>query len=190
MKKTIIVGGSIRKNGTCSNILKLFQKELKDKGTLFSLAEKKVGFCNACLLCDKSRKINCVMKDDYQLFIREVEKSKNIVFVTPIYGGNITGIMKNFIDRTNHYFNFNKLKGKKMFLILTGCLPIVKGESRLFENKKPINRIKEFFKEYAGITCCDFEYLGYYRVHPDKGNIFKDYPSIENDVKKYCDKLK
>jgi hypothetical protein len=90
--------------------------------------------------------------------------------------------MKNFIDRTNHYCNFNKWKNKKIFLILTGCID-------LSENKKPINRIKQFFKEYADITCCNFEYLGYYKIHPDTGNIFSDYPGIEKDIKKYCKKL-
>lgn len=146
MQKTILIGGSSRKNGTCSNILRLFQKILQQKGIIFSLAEKRIGFCNACLLCDKSRKVNCVMQDDFQLFIKEVEKSKNIVFVTPIYGGDITGIMKNFIDRTNHYFNFNKWKGKKMFLILTGCLPITKGESPVFETKNQLTESKNFLK--------------------------------------------
>jgi len=182
MNKTMIIGGSVRKTGTCSNISRLFEKELKDKSSLFLLSERRVGFCSACLLCDKHRNKNCPVKDDFQTFIKDVEKCKNIIFISPIYGGDITGTMKNFIDRTNHYCNFNKWKGKKIFLILTGCLSAS-------ENQKPIKRIKEFFKEYANITCCKFEHLGYYTVHPDTGNIFKDYPKVEKDIKKYCKKL-
>jgi multimeric flavodoxin WrbA len=182
MNKTIIISGSVRKNRTGANISKLFQKELKDKSVIFSLAEKKVGFCTSCLVCDKSRSKNCPINDDFQIFISEVKDCKNIIFVAPIYEGDISGAVKNFIDRTNHYCNFDKWKGKKIFLILTGCLT-------KDEDKKPIKRIKEFFKEYTEITCCDFEYLGFYTIDADKGDILKDCPEIHEDVKSYCKKL-
>lgn len=189
MSKTVIVSGSARKQGTSSNLAEEIKRSIGNDCKIFSLAKENVLLCEACLYCDKDRKQNCVLKDDYKKFITIVEGSDNILFISPIYGGNITGRMKNFIDRTNHYFNFDKLEGKKMFLILTGCLPIIDEENPLFSNKKPIKRIQEFFEEYAGITGCDFEYLGYFKVHPDNENVFENYPEISNFIEKTKNKL-
>lgn len=121
---------------TCFNILKSLQKE-EDK--LISLSNKKMDFCLGCQSCQKELPKHCVL-DDYitNTLYEEVLKEDNIVFASPMYISNINGILKNLLDRFNTFYNHKLLKGKKIYLIMTGF-------ATKEDNETEINAIKDYF---------------------------------------------
>jgi multimeric flavodoxin WrbA len=50
----------------------------------------------------------------------KIENADVIVIGTPNYYDNVSGLLKDFIDRTNPFYETGKLKGKKMITIAVG----------------------------------------------------------------------
>jgi len=118
--KIVGICGSPRKGNT-EFLLKEALKATEEKGAeteLILLREKKIEHCDGCLECDETGK--CHKKDDMQEIYRKLEKSKAILFASPCYYENVTGIFKDFIDRMNPYYTSKKLKGKKVGIIGVG----------------------------------------------------------------------
>jgi len=63
------------------------------------LADKKIGHCAGCMACWFKTPGKCVIQDDMEELL---EKFSADIFIlaTPLYVDNVTGIMKNFLDRT------------------------------------------------------------------------------------------
>lgn len=62
------------------------------------LVDKKIGHCRGCFACWLKTPGKCVIKDDMQELLEKFS-ADIIVFATPLYVDNVTGIMKNFMDR-------------------------------------------------------------------------------------------
>jgi multimeric flavodoxin WrbA len=103
--KILIVGinGSPHKNGTTSMLLKRVLNSSKKSGAetlLIHLVDKNIKPCLGCYsknseLC----KYPCKQKDDMQEIHRLIIKADGIVFASPVYWFNMSGLMKNFVDR-------------------------------------------------------------------------------------------
>lgn len=148
MKKFIIVNSSPRKGGNSDCITDLAVKELTAAGAeveVFKIREKKVGNCIACNSC-KATDV-CVQKDDAADLIEKATKADGILFVNPVYFGQMTGTMKTLLDR--FYVLFNPAKGmkapsaeRKCGIILTfGSMPEEKAA-----------KASEAFGAYAGVA--------------------------------------
>ena len=85
---------------------------------LINLKDKDIKPCRACGGCYKTYK--CIVKDDMQEISQKLEKADAIVFGSPTYFANVTGIMKNFIDRCLPLYLSEKLKSKRVALITVG----------------------------------------------------------------------
>ncbi len=85
---------------------------------LILLKDKNIKPCKACGGCYKSHK--CVVKDGMQEIRQKLEKANAIVLGSPTYFANVTGLMKNFIDRCLPIYLAEKLKGKKAALVSVG----------------------------------------------------------------------
>jgi len=63
------------------------------------LAKKKIAPCTACNACWMATPGRCAQRDDMDELLPMVIASDVLVFATPVYVNNATGIMKNFMDR-------------------------------------------------------------------------------------------
>jgi len=63
------------------------------------LAKKKIKPCRGCFTCWIKTPGQCVAKDDMEEMIPKFVNSDVVVFATPVYVDNVTGTMKNFMDR-------------------------------------------------------------------------------------------
>ncbi len=116
----IAICGSSRNGNTEFTLKRILTKagELGASTELVLLREKKIEFCDGCLSCDSSGK--CKIRDDMQIIYPKLENADLIIFGSPNYFSNMSGIMKNFVDRMNPYYTNKMLDGKKMAVAIVG----------------------------------------------------------------------
>lgn len=102
MKFTIFNGSPRGKKGNTHFIVKEFSKGVEQAGAEVEnifLVKKKIRPCRGCLTCWIKTPGICVINDDMAELIQKFDESDIVVFATPVYVDNVTGIMKNFMDR-------------------------------------------------------------------------------------------
>ena len=115
--KVLGISGSPVKGGNTESLVREMAEKLGG-GDIILLREKKILHCDGCLKCDKKR--ICGIKDDMREVYRKMESADAIVFGSPSYYDNVSGMMKVFIDRTVPYYTNKKLEGKKAVIITVG----------------------------------------------------------------------
>ncbi len=133
--KIIAICGSPRRGNTEFVLKRILTKAegLGAKTELVLLREKRIEFCNGCLSCDSTGE--CIIRDDMQLIYPELESADLIIFGSPNYFSNVSGMMKVFIDRLNPFYTNKKLKDKKVAAVIVG------GSSKLDTIKNSIRNI-------------------------------------------------
>ncbi len=119
--KILAICGSPRKGNT-EFMLRTVLDECKAKGAeteLILLREKDVKHCTGCDKCYQSEE-PCYIDDDMKQIISKLKDADVIIYGTPNYFRNVSGMMKIFIDRTNEMIDPNKLKGKKFAFVAVG----------------------------------------------------------------------
>jgi len=117
----IAIGGSPRRGNTEFTLKRfLSQAEgLGHKTELVLLRERRVEHCTGCFVCDEE--MVCPLRDDMDFITERMERCDLIVFASPNYFNNVTGIMKDFFDRLNPLYKKKALSGKKMISICIGA---------------------------------------------------------------------
>lgn len=115
--KIIGISGSPRdKNTNC--MLRTVLDATNQKYELILLKDKKIQPCVACRKCSETNK--CIIDDDMHEIYDKLSEADIIVLGSPTYFDNVTGIMKNFIDRCLPFYAPRKLKDKKVALVAVG----------------------------------------------------------------------
>ena len=99
MSDILGICGSARKTGNTATLLKEVLQSTGMKSELIFLSDLVIGFCTGCLSCRQNRGI-CVKKDDMQGLIEKLLAARALVFGSPNYYYDVSGLMKNMIDRT------------------------------------------------------------------------------------------
>jgi len=112
--------GSARKGNTEYVLNKMLTKadKMGHRTDLVLLREKRIELSDGCFECDPTNK--CKIKDGLQDVYDRMEKSDIMIFASPNYFDNYTGLMKNFIDRLRPFCTSGKLNGKKMVIVSVG----------------------------------------------------------------------
>jgi putative NADPH-quinone reductase len=102
MKIVVINGSPKGKNGNTNVIVNAFLKGVQEAGAetinIF-LAEKEIEHCKGCHTCWTRGYAQCVTNDDMLGILSQMAGANVIVFATPVYFGNISGMLKVFMDR-------------------------------------------------------------------------------------------
>lgn len=117
MPKFLLISGSPRKGNTDFILEKIYQA-IKGKKELILLRNKEIKHCLGCATCDQTNR--CVIHDAMDQISQKILKADVLIIGTPNYFDNVTGILKDFIDRTNHFYEGYLLKGKKLISIVVG----------------------------------------------------------------------
>ncbi len=102
MKITVFNGSPRGKKGNTHIMVEEFLKGAKEIGVEVEnifLTKKKIKPCLGCFDCWFKTPGKCIIKDDMDGLLSKFLSSDIVVFATPIYIDNLTGIMKNFMDR-------------------------------------------------------------------------------------------
>lgn len=105
MKKVIAINGSPRKNGNTAILLQNVLEGARSQGAeteLVNLYDLKYQGCISCFACKRknSKYIGkCAMNDELSPVLERVMAADAIVLGSPIYVGDITGMMRLFLER-------------------------------------------------------------------------------------------
>lgn len=100
--KVLALNGSPRKAAT-AHVLGVFLEGVEDAGAeVESVHISKLNMkpCRGCFTCWTSTPGECIQKDDMEKMLPKIDAADALVLATPVYVDGMTGIMKNFLDRT------------------------------------------------------------------------------------------
>lgn len=120
-KKVLILSGSPRKGGNSDVLCDEFMRGAKENGNeveKIRVAERKIGFCNACYFCKTSGGI-CAIKDDMAEILQKMIDVDVIVMASPVYFYSIDAQLKALIDRT--VSRWLEVKNKNFYYIMTAA---------------------------------------------------------------------
>lgn len=121
--KVLGICGSPRKGNTEWMLIKLLDgaKNAGAETEIILLREKNIKACDGCLSCEvggKDRKGICRIEDDMQGIYPKLVEADALLFGTPVYFEMISGLLKNFVDRTCPIWP--RLEGKPVAGIAVG----------------------------------------------------------------------
>ena len=102
MKITAFNGSPRGENGNTHIMVEEFLNGAKEGGAEIEnifLVKKEIKRCLGCFKCWTTTPGKCIIKDDMAELLSKFISSDIVVFATPLYVDNVTGIMKNFMDR-------------------------------------------------------------------------------------------
>jgi multimeric flavodoxin WrbA len=126
--KIIAIIGSYRKGGNTSRIVKMVAEKMQSAATQLSvplefeaiyLGHTNLRFCRGCRVCFDRGEDKCPLKDDLLALKARVQTADGVIFATPVYVDDVSGSMKNWIDRMAHVCHRPQFMGKCAFLLAT-----------------------------------------------------------------------
>ena len=114
-RKIAIFIGSPRKQLTYQ-VMQEFAKDLEALGDIeceyVFLRDVNLANCRGCFNCFDKGEEHCPLRDDRDLLIEKIEGSDGVVFATPNYSLQVSGILKTFLDRLAFVFHRPRFFGK------------------------------------------------------------------------------
>jgi multimeric flavodoxin WrbA len=115
MKKVTAFVGSARKKHTY-NAVAQFLNNLQSMGDIeveiVRLSDYQLQPCKGCKVCCDKGEERCPLKDDRDVLIDKMMASDGVVFASPNYSFQVSGIMKVFLDRLGFAFHRPRFFGK------------------------------------------------------------------------------
>lgn len=121
-KKILVIMGSPHKGNTyreCEKLHDLMTGEIPVEFEYLWLKDANLLPCKGCLLCFSSGEKTCPNHDDAPLIEQKMREADGVIFATPVYGMNVTGQMKIFIDRFCYIFHRPRFFEKRALLLAT-----------------------------------------------------------------------
>ena len=172
MEKILFISASAT-NGSCKLLLEELQKNfwLKYSTEVAFIRDFTCESCLGCRACQNERG-ECVINDKIHILLEKMLDAKIVVFATPNYFYNMTGLAKNFIDRAYRYYKNRKLEGKKFIFLYTGG-------SDTETTKKSLDSAM-----FGFIKCQGLENLGSFAISTNGEGVYKDTAAKEQVIAK------
>ena len=120
MKKILVLSGSQQKKGAGAKSIEMFMSKFDSMEYSFEtvfLLDYNIASCRGCTVCFIKEK--CIIRDNVPSIVEKMKSSDGIIFVTPIYAMNISGLLKTFIDRISYMLHKPALYEKHSYIIIT-----------------------------------------------------------------------
>jgi multimeric flavodoxin WrbA len=98
--KVLAIVASGRKGGNVSKLCgKIIEGASKagHETEIINLHDYNIEYCTGCLSCTQTQQ--CAIKDDFELLFNKEKEADYIIYGTPVYSHDISGILKSYIDR-------------------------------------------------------------------------------------------
>lgn len=115
-KKVTAFVGSGHRGGATDTAARVFLDDLESfgdvEGEIVTLGDYSVGTCRGCKACFEPGEESCPLKDDRDVLLGTLAASDGVVFASPNYSFQVSGLMKVFLDRLGFLFHRPRLHGK------------------------------------------------------------------------------
>jgi len=122
MKKITVFVGSAHKKNTHNAVVQ-FLGNLQALGDveyeIVTLSNYKLGVCRGCRVCFKKGEEFYPLKDDRDVLFDKIKVSDGVIFASPNYSWQLSGIMKVFLDRFGFAIHRPRYFGKAFTSIVT-----------------------------------------------------------------------
>jgi multimeric flavodoxin WrbA len=156
MKKVTAFVGSARKKNTYNAVLQ-FMNNLQALGDvefeIVRLSDYNLGICRGCQLCVIKGEALCPLKDDRDLLLEKIKASDGVIFATPNYTWNMSGMMKAFLDRFGFVVHRPRYFGKAFTSIVTQAM----GQGDKIVNNLDYTATTLGFNTLKGISLTGFD---------------------------------
>jgi multimeric flavodoxin WrbA len=122
--KILAIMGSPRKLGNTYLVTKCIEEKLKQLDSTFEveylfLQDADLKICSGCRLCFDQGEACCPHRDDIPAIVARILQAEGVIFASPTYVGNMTGLMKNLMDRLAYFCHRPAFFHKKALLVST-----------------------------------------------------------------------
>ncbi len=169
--KVLAICGSPRKGNTEFMLNKVLEGVGNVEKELILLRELRIEHCDGDSYCDKHKE--CKIKDDMCDIYKKIFDADILILGSPTYFNNVSGLMKDFIDRMNPYWQDKRLREKRAILISTGIA-----------TEKTALKTLEIFCEI-----CKIPIIGKLAAKADDSGEVKNNITVINELKKLGKKL-
>ena len=126
----LAIMGSPKKKGNTYKVTRKVEEQMKQLGDVefeyVFLKDLDLKTCRGCQICfDKGEEL-CPLKDDRSMLEEKMQKADGVIFTSPNYVFNVSGLMKNFMDRFGYVCHRPRFFKNAMALTTSGV-----GGSRL-----------------------------------------------------------
>jgi len=115
-KQVTVLMGSPHKGGATYTAARKLLDHLESygdvRGEIVALSDYNVGVCRGCKACFARGEEFCPLKDDRDVLIEKMMAADAVVFASPNYSWNVSGVMKVFLDRLGFVFHRPRFHGK------------------------------------------------------------------------------
>lgn len=115
-KKVLALVGSGHRGGATYTAARTFLDNLEAfgdvEGELIAMSEYDIGICRGCKTCFARGEERCPLKDDRDVVLRKMDEADAVVFASPNYSWQVSGLMKVFLDRIGFAFHRPRFHGK------------------------------------------------------------------------------
>jgi multimeric flavodoxin WrbA len=118
----LVVMGSPRKGNTYRAVKRIeehFQSFEDAAFTYLMLGDINLSPCRGCNTCFVKGEEYCPIKDDVPAIEQQMHDARGVIFASPVYGMNVSGLFKTFVDRFAYIFHRPRFFGKNALLITT-----------------------------------------------------------------------
>ena len=116
MKKVLALVGSGHRGGATHTAARTFIDNLEAfgdvRGEITVLSDYAIGICRGCKACFTYGEERCPLKDDRDVLLRKMDDADAVVFASPNYSWQVSGLMKVFLDRIAFVFHRPRFHGK------------------------------------------------------------------------------
>lgn len=120
--KIVVIMGSPRMGNTfhaAERIREILGIPAGSEWEYVMLKDANLAPCRGCFLCLQRGEEYCPVKDDATELERKMKGADGVVFASPVYGMQVTGLMKTFIDRHSYIFHRPRFFRQKALLLST-----------------------------------------------------------------------
>lgn len=138
-KRVVAIVGSYRKNGVIDRGVEAILEGAREKGaetqTIY-LAGQHLEFCTNCRQCVQDPGVErgkCVLKDDLESILTQIEAADALVLGSPVNDYNATALFRRFLERLLGYTYWpwgqnaprlrSKLQPRKAVLVASAAMP-------------------------------------------------------------------
>ncbi len=114
--KVLALVGSGHRGGATYTAVRKFLDALESfgdvNGEIAVLSDYDIGICRGCKACFSHGEERCPIRDDRDVLIRKMDEADAVVFASPNYSWQVSGLMKVFLDRLGFAFHRPRFHGK------------------------------------------------------------------------------